>query len=89
MQLTMERRLSVKSCVELQKSPSETLEMLKAVYSESAMGKSNIMLWQKRFRKGREGVKVEESQGAPVTKLTEDGKSQGNLSDLSSGYLAR
>jgi hypothetical protein len=76
MQLTMERRLSVKFCVELQKSRSETLETLKTVYGESAMGKRNIILWQKCFRRGRESVKVSESQAASVTKRTDENEAR-------------
>jgi hypothetical protein len=37
-----EQRMNVKFCVKLKKSPSETLEMLKTVYGESAMSKSNV-----------------------------------------------
>jgi hypothetical protein len=38
----MKQRVNVKFCVKLQKSQSETLEMLKTVYGESAMSKSNV-----------------------------------------------
>jgi hypothetical protein len=56
MEHTMEQRVNVKFCVKLQKSLSETLEMLKTVYGESAMSKSNSFKWHKRFREGREDV---------------------------------
>jgi hypothetical protein len=60
--------VNVKFCVKLQKSQSETLEMLKTVYRESTMSKSNAFKWHKRFREGRENVKDDERQRAPVTK---------------------
>jgi hypothetical protein len=41
MERTMEKRGNVNFCVKLQKSPSETLDVLKAVYGESIMSKSN------------------------------------------------
>jgi hypothetical protein len=53
---TMEQRVNVKFCAELHKSPSETLEMLKTVYGESTMSKSNVLKWHKRFREGRKSV---------------------------------
>jgi hypothetical protein len=69
--------MNVKFCVKLKKSPSETLEMLKSVYGESAMSKSNVFKWHKRFREGREDVNDDERSGAPVTKRTD-----GNVSKI-------
>jgi hypothetical protein len=54
MEHMMEQTVNVKFCVELQKSPSERLEMLKTVYDESTMSKSNVFKRHKRFREGRE-----------------------------------
>lgn len=62
----------MKFCVELQKSPSQTLEILKTVYGESAMGKGNVMLCDKRIREGREDMKDDARQVAPVTKRTDE-----------------
>jgi hypothetical protein len=61
----------VNFCVKLQKSPSETLDVLKAVYGESIMSKSNVFKWHKRFREGSEDVNDDEGQGGPVTKRME------------------
>jgi hypothetical protein len=38
----MEQKGNVNFCVKLQKSPSETLDVLKAVYGESTIIKSNV-----------------------------------------------
>jgi hypothetical protein len=70
MDRTMEQTLNVKFSVKLQKLPNETLEMLKTVYSESTVSKSNVFKWNKCFREGREDVNDDERQGAPVTKRT-------------------
>jgi hypothetical protein len=64
----MEQIANAKFCVKLQKSPSEMLEMLKTVYGESIMSKSNC---HKLFRGGREDVNDDERQGVPVRKRTE------------------
>jgi hypothetical protein len=45
----MEQTVNVKFCVKLQKSPSEASELLKTVYDESIMSKSNVFKWHKRF----------------------------------------
>jgi hypothetical protein len=47
MERTTDQRLNVKFCVKLQKSPNETLEMLKTVYGEYTMSKSNVFEWPK------------------------------------------
>jgi hypothetical protein len=62
----------VKLCVNLQKSSSGALEILKTVYDECTMSKSNISILHKIFREGREDVNGDERQGATVTKRTDD-----------------
>jgi hypothetical protein len=68
MERMMEQTVSMKFCVELQELANGTLEMLKTVYGESIMNKSNVFKWHKRFREGREDVNDGERQGAPITK---------------------
>jgi hypothetical protein len=58
--------------VKLQESPSETLEVLRTVCGESTMKKSNAFRCHKSFREDREIVSGDESQGALVTKRTEE-----------------
>jgi hypothetical protein len=59
-------------CVKLQKWPNETSEVLKTVYDESNMSKSNVFKWHESFRGGREDVNDVEKQRAPVTKRTDE-----------------
>jgi hypothetical protein len=61
-------RVHVKFCVKLLNPPSETLEMLKTVYDESTVSKSNVFEWHERFREGREDLNGDERQGAPIMK---------------------
>jgi hypothetical protein len=41
--------------------------MLKTVYGESTMSKSNVFKWHKRFREGRDDVN-DERRSIPITK---------------------
>jgi hypothetical protein len=68
----MEQRVHMTFWVKLQKSPTETLKMLKSVYDESAMSQSSIVKWHKRFSGGREDVNDDEKQGDSVTKRTDE-----------------
>jgi phosphoglycerate dehydrogenase-like enzyme len=43
------------------------LAILKTVYDESTMNKSNVFKWHKCFRQGVEDVNNDERQGVPVT----------------------
>jgi hypothetical protein len=63
----MEQRVHVKFLVKLEKATSETLEMLKTVYDESTVSKSNVFKWAKHFRKGRD-MNIDESQSTSVMK---------------------
>jgi hypothetical protein len=68
MERTMEQRVNVKFCARLQKSPSETSEMLKTLFDESAVSKSSVSRCHKRFREGTGDVNDDERQDAPATK---------------------
>ena len=46
--------------------------MLVQVYGDSAMKKTSVYKWMKRFSEGRESVTAEESSGRPATSRTEE-----------------
>jgi len=46
--------------------------MLVQVYGDSAMKKTAVHMWVKRFSKGREIVADEERSGRPATSITEE-----------------
>jgi transposase len=46
--------------------------MLKTVYDESSMSKSNVFKWNERFREGREYLNCSERQGAPIMKRMDE-----------------
>ncbi|GBO15495.1 Putative uncharacterized protein FLJ37770 [Araneus ventricosus] len=53
---SLEQPANIKFCVLLEKSPSETLEMLKKAYGNDAMEKTAVYEWHKRFREGRTNI---------------------------------
>jgi hypothetical protein len=59
----LEQRINIKICAKLDKSASETLQMLTEVYGADAMKKSSVFEWYKRFKEGREDVKDDERTG--------------------------
>jgi len=46
--------------------------MLVQVYGDSAMKKTSVYKWMKRFSEGRESVTDEERSGRPATRRTEE-----------------
>lgn len=60
----------MKFCSKLGFTPSETVEKLQIAYGERSLKKTQVFMWHKRFRDGREDVKDDERQGAPATKRT-------------------
>ncbi|XP_054709237.1 protein GVQW3-like [Uloborus diversus] len=68
----LEQRGNIKFCVLLEKSPSETLEMLRKAYGNSAMKKSAVYEWHKRFLGGRTTIEDNVRTGRPSTSTTDD-----------------
>jgi len=52
----LEQRISIKFCVKIGKSASETLAVLTVAYGEYAIKKSSVCEWHKQFKEGRENV---------------------------------
>jgi hypothetical protein len=49
-----EQRANIKFCQKLDKSASETFQMVKQAYSEEALGHSAVFKWHKRFVQERQ-----------------------------------
>lgn len=72
MEKTIEQRYAIKFCVKLNKTPLETFEMLKKVFGDDCLSKSQSNRWHKMFREGREEVADEARAGRPSTSRTDD-----------------
>lgn len=71
MELSAEQRVAIKFCVKLNKTASETHEMLQLAYKEAALSRSRTFEWHKRFKKGRESTQDDHRSGRPKTSKTE------------------
>jgi hypothetical protein len=69
---SLEQRINIKFCEKLDKSASETLQMLTEAYGADAVKKSSVSEWHKRFKEVREDVKGDERTGRPKTDRTDE-----------------
>ncbi|XP_020022615.2 protein GVQW3 [Castor canadensis] len=68
----LEQRISIKFCVKLNKSASETHHLLKEAYGDEVMSRARVFDWHKRFKEGREDVRDNARSGRPVTHRTNE-----------------
>ncbi|GBL69335.1 hypothetical protein AVEN_219743-1 [Araneus ventricosus] len=61
---SLEQRANIKFCVLLDKSPSETLLMLKKAYGNDAMKETTVYEWHNRFREGRTNIEDDPRTGS-------------------------
>ena len=66
-----EQRFYVKFCVKLGKSATETYLLLKKVYGDECLSRTQVFEWFKRFKDGREEIGDDQSPGLPSTSKTE------------------
>jgi hypothetical protein len=53
----MEQRAAIKFYVKLEKTATETFEVLKSAYGEECFPRTSVLEWHKTFREGRESLK--------------------------------
>ncbi|XP_014487170.1 PREDICTED: putative uncharacterized protein FLJ37770 isoform X2 [Dinoponera quadriceps] len=70
MQRTIEQRCAIKFYVKLNKSPTETFNMIRKAYKNEAMSRTRVFEWHKKFKDGREDVEDEERAGRPTSTRT-------------------
>jgi len=63
--VNVEQRVDVKFCLKLGKSATETCYLLKKVYGDECLSRTQVFEWLKRIKEGREG-KRSETISAPV-----------------------
>ena len=67
MDLRLEQRASIKFCVKLRKSATETFDMLQPAYGDDAMSRARCFEWHSRFKNGRMSLDDAERSGQPST----------------------
>ena len=59
----LEEWYAIKFCFKLEKNATETYGMLQTAFRPSCMNQASIFEWHKRFKEGRESVRVDERCG--------------------------
>ena len=65
-----EQRVCIKFCVRLDKTGSETFEMLELAFGDSCMSRGRIFEWFGRFKNGRTSTANDDRSGRPSTATT-------------------
>jgi hypothetical protein len=68
----LEQSIIIKFCAKLDKSSSETLQMLTEAYGAEAMKKASVFEWHKSCKVSREDVKDDERTGRTKTYRTDE-----------------
>jgi hypothetical protein len=62
----------MKFCFKLDKSATETHEMLVEVYGDAAIPHRTVYKWSERFHSGSESIDDEDRPGRPLTSCTDE-----------------
>ena len=60
---TLEERYAIKFCFKLRKDATETYGVLQTAFGASCMNRESVLEWHKRFKEGRESMRVDERCG--------------------------
>ena len=60
---TLEERYAIKFCFKLGKNATEMYGILQTAFGPSCTNRASVFEWHKRFKKGRESVRDDESWG--------------------------
>jgi len=63
----VEQHVSVKFCVKLEKSATQTYDLLKKVYGDECLSHTQVFEWFKRFKEGREEIGDNQHPSRPRT----------------------
>jgi hypothetical protein len=69
----IKQRVRIKFCMKLNKSATETLEMLREAFGEHSVSRTAVFEWYLHFKAGQVSVEDDERSGQPSTsKMTEN-----------------
>jgi len=69
--VNVEQRVNVKFCVKLGKSAAETYDLLKKVYGDECLSRTQVFEWFKRFKEEREEIRDDQLPDHPSTSKTD------------------
>ena len=67
-----DQRICIKFCFQLEKTSSETIQMMQKAFGNERMSKTRIKEWFNRFKGGRASVDSDSRSGRPSTTKTLD-----------------
>jgi len=67
MQENIEQRYTIKFCVKLNKSATETFASLTEAYGDATLSRTMVCKWHKAFKEGRENVEDDPRSGRPIS----------------------
>ena len=67
MQENIEQRYTIKFCVKLNKSATETFASLTEAYGDAILSRTVVFKWHKAFKEGRENVEDNPRSGRPIS----------------------
>lgn len=72
MEKNLEQRIAIKFCVKLEKSATETFQMMTKAYGELVMSRATVFRWYSQFSTGKESFDDEQRCGRPSTTKTDE-----------------
>lgn len=69
---SLEQRYAIKFCVKLNKTFTETQDLLKQAYGDEVLSRARTHAWHKAFKDGREDLEDEQRSGRPSTSKTDE-----------------
>ena len=68
----MDQRICIEFCVKNEIKCNKVCKILTKAYGESAISKTRVYEWYKRFQDGRKDVEDDERPGRPSTSTTDE-----------------
>ena len=72
MQENIEQRYTIKFCVKLNKSATETFASLTEAYGDATLSRTMVFKWHKAFKEGRESVEDDPCSGRPISSTNDE-----------------
>jgi hypothetical protein len=72
MDVRFEQRFNIKFCVKLDKTATETLQLLRDVYGDEVSSRARVFVWHRRFVLGRVTVEDDTRSSRPSSSRNEE-----------------
>lgn len=68
----LKQRVCIEFCFKLQKSATETFEMIKEAFTKDALKRTTVFDWYSRFKNGRSSMDDDPREGRPIQQRTDE-----------------